>query len=161
MFGSDIVVAKLEGFFYCATKRCFRSRGEGKFALSRIRPSLDQSQDLCLGRGFRDARFAKHLRRNAVGGFEQCEKQMLRSHEPMPQTAGLYFRFPKDNPCTISESFENRYIECEPLVGRLLADTERTADLGPRVSTSTALVNEMPEKCVPGLFEFGDGLRGA
>jgi hypothetical protein len=44
-------------------------------------------------------------------------------------------------------------------VSGLFADSERTADLRPRMSAPAALVNEVTEKCVADLFEITDSLR--
>ena len=70
---------------------------------------------------------------------------MLGSHETVPQTLGLFLRSSKDVPSTISGSLEPRYIKREPLMGRLLADTEGTADLRPRASATAGLINKVAE----------------
>jgi hypothetical protein len=77
----------------------------------------------------------------------------------MPQAAGFSFGLAEDRPCSFRESLERRRIKREPLVSRLLADAESTADLRPRMSGAAALANEVAEKRVANLFEVTDGLR--
>ena len=84
---------------------------------------------------------------------------MLGPYESVPQTVGFDFGSTEDHPCSFRESLERRYVEGEPLVGCLLADTESAADFRPRMSTTAALVDEMTEQRVTDLFEITNGLQ--
>ena len=159
MFGSDVAMTQLQCLMYGVTNHRFRPRGEGKFAFLRRSPRLDQRRDLLFDHWSCDAGFAEKLRCQPVGCLEQGEQQVLGSHETVAQTLGLFLGMNEDVASTVSESLKVLYIEGEPLMGRLLADTEGTADLRPRASAAAALINKVAEQGVARLFEISEGLR--
>ena len=95
----------------------------------------------------------------SFGGLEQRQEQMLGADETVSEAVRLLFGAGEDGSGPLGEPLDVGNVEGEPLVGGLLAHAEGSADLGPGMPAAAALIDEMTQEGVAGLFEVGHGPR--